>query len=91
MTGGLCGECEPLAANPLLPPAEDGVVRRLRLPPVALVDNGATRHMKSRPIALDFRVLDVPVAIPVIEHLRVGEVDREVSYSLFIPSDSFVI
>ena len=42
-------------------------------------------------VALDLRVLDVPVAIPVIERLRVGEVDRDVSYSLFILSDSVVI
>ena len=42
-------------------------------------------------VALDLRVLDVPVAIPVIERLRVGEVDREVSYSLFVLSDSVVM
>ena len=63
-------------------------IRRLRIPPVALVDNSTLRRMQSRPVALDFLVLDLPVAIPVIEPVRVGEVDREVSRSLFILPDS---
>ena len=77
---GSRGECDSLAIQPPSSPAEDGVVRRLRIPPVA-VDDRALRRTQSRPVALDLRVLDVPVAIPVIERVRVGEVDGEVSYS----------
>ena len=79
------------AACGLLGPAEVGSVSRLCIPPIALAVDDAPGLSKSHSVVLGSRVQDVPVAIPAIERVRAGEVDREVSYSLFILPYSVVI
>ena len=83
--------CGLLGPNQISPPAEVGSVSRLCIPPIALAVDGAPGLSQSHSAVLGSRVQDVPVAIPAIERVRAGEVDREVSYSLFILPDLVVI
>ena len=77
-------------AHQLLPPAEDGVVRRICNPPVAHAADGVIGRVQPCPVALVSRVQGVPVAIPIVESGRVGEAEATNATVSSVPPPSLV-